>query len=202
LNATRSIRDFFPKGRLLNEGFTLIEVAAVILIITLATAVVIANLDYLSPKYSLRAEARTLSGDFEYARSSAIAQNKTFSIVYDLDENLYYILLPAEQDEDGYIEEERQMAGGVPTEFRHGVHLVSVLLPDGEEITSGKVQVDISPYGDTGSHIVVLQHEDDDERLLYLYMDSYLGTTKFSTEELSFFPEEEEEDAEAEEEQQ
>lgn len=183
------------------RGFTLIEVAAVILIVTLATAIVIANLDYLSPKYSLRAEARILSGSFEYARSSAIAQNKTFSIVYNLDDNIYYILLPTEEDEDGYVKEERQIAGGVPTEFRHGVRLVSVLLPDGEEITSGTVQVDISPLGDTGSHIVTLQHKDDEEKQLYILMDSYLGSTQFSTKELTFLPEEEEEDVEAEEQQ-
>ncbi|MCX7703888.1 MAG: GspH/FimT family pseudopilin [Planctomycetota bacterium] len=180
------------------NGFTLIELMAVILIIALATGIVVTNLDYFSPKYSLRAEARMISGNFEYARSSAIRQNKTFSLVYDLDENSYSVLLPAETDEEGRIlEEERKTAGGSSVKLKYGVKLAAVIMPDGNKTTSGTVQVDISPFGETGSHIVVLKRADDDEQSLYIRMDSYLGTTEFSTKELSFFPEEEEKDEQA-----
>jgi prepilin-type N-terminal cleavage/methylation domain-containing protein len=180
------------------RGFTLIELMAVILIIAVATGIVVTNLDYFSPKYSLRAEARMISSNFEFARSSAIRQDKTFSIIYDIDENSYCTLLPAEEDEDGrLIEDERGMAGGVMTKLKYGVKLAEVLLPDGTEVTSGKVQIDITPYGETGSHIVVLEREDNKDMRLYVRMDSYLGTTDFSVDELSFFPEEEEKDERA-----
>lgn len=175
------------------RGFTLVELMAVVAIMAVAISVVVVNLDYLTPKYALRAEARSICANFQFARSTAIAQGETFSVGYDFDQNSFFALMPPETDEDGHIvDDERVIAGGAETVLHRFVKLVSVLLPDDTEHDSGRVVVDVSPQCDVGSHIVVLGN-DRDERLT-IRMDSYTGSVIITDRELSFWPEQEEED--------
>jgi len=85
------------------RSFTLIELSAVVLIITILLVSVIPKLDNLAPSSRLSAGARYVAGTIETAQSEAISQRQEFVIAYDLDRNTYWIILPEghERSPDG-----------------------------------------------------------------------------------------------------
>lgn len=76
------------------RSFTLIELSAVVLIITLLLVSVIPKLDNLAPSSRLDAGARYVAGTIETAQSEAISQRQEFVVAYDLDQHTYWIILP------------------------------------------------------------------------------------------------------------
>ncbi|MFH1423004.1 MAG: prepilin-type N-terminal cleavage/methylation domain-containing protein [Planctomycetota bacterium] len=178
------------------QGFTLMELIAVIVIVALMFGLLVPNLDRMSPKYSIRAVARRIASTIEEVRSQAALESKTFSIVYNLDNQEYWILLPQLLDETGNpIDEEREILGGKAEKPLKGVKITSVILPNNEEIQYGQVTIDVTPYGNTGSHIIYLENED--EELLSVKFNALLGTVTFYYREISFTDYEEEQDEES-----
>jgi len=178
------------------KGFTLIELTMVVVIIMILAAAVAPNLDKLSPKYSLRAGAREISSTIESARSQSALTSKTYSIVYDIDEQEYWILLPEEVNSFGELTEEERKIVLPKRRLPRGVKLVEVIMADNETNTSGQVQFDFSPFGNTGSHITVVQYGDEEEMRIWIKTNALLGFTTFHSEELSFQEYDEEEDDE------
>lgn len=76
------------------RGFTLVELLAVVFVISVIALALIPALDNMVPSYRLRAGARNVGSMIELAQSEAIANRKEFAIAYDLDENTYWIVLP------------------------------------------------------------------------------------------------------------
>ncbi|MBL4844079.1 MAG: hypothetical protein JKY65_01020 [Planctomycetes bacterium] len=76
------------------RSFTLIELSAVVLIITILLVSVVPALDNLAPSSRLDAGARYVAGTIEIAQSEAISQRKEFVVAYDLDNHTYWIILP------------------------------------------------------------------------------------------------------------
>jgi type II secretory pathway pseudopilin PulG len=76
------------------RSFTLIELSAVVLIITILLVSVIPKLDNMAPSSRLSAGARYVAGTIETAQSEAISQRQEFVVAYDLDRNTYWIILP------------------------------------------------------------------------------------------------------------
>lgn len=97
------------------RGFTLLELMAVIAIITILLVSVVPALDNIAPSSRLEAGGRYVAGTIELAQSEAISQRKEFVVAYDLDQNTYWIILPegSERDPDAGPEDE-QLPGGVP----------------------------------------------------------------------------------------
>jgi prepilin-type N-terminal cleavage/methylation domain-containing protein len=167
------------------QGFTLIELIAVIVILALMFGLVVPNLDRVSPKYSIRAVARRIGSTIEEVRSQAAWEGKTFSVVYDLDEQNYWILMPQQLDTEGNpTGEEREILGGRAEEALKGVKIEAVILPDNEEIRGGQVTIDIGQYGSTGSHIVCLANEEDEK--ISIKFNALLGVVNFYHREVQF----------------
>lgn len=81
-------------GGVSKRSFTLIELSAVVLIITILLVSVIPKLDNMAPSSRLSAGARYVAGTIETAQSEAISQRQEFVVAYDLDRNTYWIILP------------------------------------------------------------------------------------------------------------
>lgn len=182
------------------RGFTLVELMAVIVIIAMATAIVAINADYVTPSAALRSEARRIVSRFLLARLYAVSNGKTYTLVYEFneDEALVWTLMPEKEDEEGHlIEEEREIVGGAADRLHDAVSLVAVLLPD-ETIYENEahVEIDVDPYGDSGSHIVVLARKDKPDQKIWIKMDALTGIVTYHNEEVSFFPVTEEEEEE------
>jgi prepilin-type N-terminal cleavage/methylation domain-containing protein len=166
-------------------GFTLIELIAVIVILALMFGLIVPNLDRISPKYSIRAVARRIASTIEEVRSQAAWEGKTFSIVYDLDEQGYWILMPQQLDEEGNpTGEEREILGGKAEKPLEGVKIESVMLPDNEQITGGLVTIDVTQYGTAGSHIVCLTNEEGEK--VSIKFNALLGVVNFYHREVQF----------------
>jgi len=182
---------------LMMRGFTLVELMAVIVIIALATAIVAVNADYITPSAALRSEARRIAARFLLARLYAVSNAKTYTVVYEFneDEALVWTLMPQEEDEEGrLIEDERQIVGGVADRLHDSVQMLAVVLPDETTYEEGHVEIDVSPYGDVGSHIVVLARRDRPDEKIWIKMDALTGLVTYHNEEVSFWPVQEEEE--------
>ena len=178
------------------KGFTLIELIAVVAIIAVIATMVAPNLDRLSPKYSLRAGVREIASTIELCRSQSIITGKTYSIVYDLDENRYWILLPEELDEFGEpLDDEREIMLPKKT-LQRNVLIAEVLTPDNDSHTSGQVQFDFSPFGNTGSHVALVRYDEEEELHIWVRTNALLGFTTFHYNEVVFMEYEQEEDDE------
>ena len=177
-----------------DNGFTLIELAVVILIIAVIATAVAPNLDSLSPKYSLRAGAREIASTIEECRSQSIVKGKTYSLVYDLDNQRYWILMPENLDEYGEpLDDEREPVIPKKT-LPTGVTIAEIITADDNSHSSGEIQLDLSPFGNTGSHIVVVQYKDEEEMRIWVRTNALLGFTTFHYDEVGFVEYEPEED--------
>jgi type II secretory pathway pseudopilin PulG len=169
----------------------------VILVIGIIAAIVAPKLDNLSPKYLLRASARQIASNIENCSSQSVVTGKTYSLVYDLDNQQYWILLPQELDEYGEPatdEREPVLPKRIPTK---GVKIVEIITADDESHTSGQIQLDLSPFGNTGSHIVVVQYRDQEDMRIWVRTNALLGFSTFHYEETGFVKYEPEEDDES-----
>lgn len=65
------------------QGFTLIEVLAVLLLLGLLGLVVTMNLQHLLPTYQLKSASRRITSILKLARSQSIIENHPYTITYD-----------------------------------------------------------------------------------------------------------------------
>ncbi len=82
------------------EGFTLIEIMAVLAIVGVILLAVVPSLDGQVPAYRLRSGARKVASQIELCQTVTIADRKKYVLAYDLDRNTYQILLPPEAEEE------------------------------------------------------------------------------------------------------
>jgi prepilin-type N-terminal cleavage/methylation domain-containing protein len=71
-------------------GFTLIEVLLTVVILAIIAAAIIPQLSSDLPE-RLDAAAQVVASDLELARSLAVANNTTYRITFDCDQDLYYL---------------------------------------------------------------------------------------------------------------
>src|SRR5258705_5082957 len=81
-----------PKVRV--EGFTLIELIVVVLILTLMTGLAVAKLDFLVPKYRLRAATRETAAVLQQARSPAASIGRDIYVRIHLSDRSYEMRVP------------------------------------------------------------------------------------------------------------
>jgi prepilin-type N-terminal cleavage/methylation domain-containing protein len=147
-----------------DNGFTLIEIISVCLIIGLLFALATARLDFLIPHYNLRATARKIGNLARIANSHAITSGKDLYIVYELAEGEYYLLVPQkrkpkeEKSLESYYEYQKLFKENLPK----GISFLDIILQDGKKITSGRAIVRVSPYGFSNHHIVNLKDSSGD----------------------------------------
>lgn len=72
------------------DGFTLIEIIAVLFLIALIMGVAIPGVQS-QYRYYIRTTSRELAATFSYLYDTAILTQRTYRVVYDLDENKYWI---------------------------------------------------------------------------------------------------------------
>jgi Tfp pilus assembly protein FimT len=72
-------------------GFTLVETIIVIVIIIVVTAIAVPAFQKMAINGNLRAAARDIMSDFALLKQKAMAENTTFSIIFDVAHNNYTI---------------------------------------------------------------------------------------------------------------
>jgi len=139
-----------------NGGFSLIELTLVIAVMAIALVVVVSNIDAVIPATRINSEARKLSTFIETSFSHSVATGRPVAIVYDINEQAYFMAFPqADADEDPYLVEHDQLKY-LPS----SIHISKVYKGDISEM-SGIVTIYISPNGRMKGHSIFLRDEDD-----------------------------------------
>lgn len=77
-----------------SRGFTLVELLAVVIILGIIVALAATRLDFLVPKYRLRAAAREVASVLKIAKTRAAATGKDVYLEMDLSAGRYWLLVP------------------------------------------------------------------------------------------------------------
>lgn len=174
------------------RGFTLIEMITVVMILSAITALAVVKLDFLVPRYRLRAAARQTAAVLKQARSHAAAIGRDIYVRIHLSEGKYELLVPMKKEEDTLYppdtpeellpppeyEFESSFAGTLP----EGPEFVNVILgsESDQTITSGRAQIRVSPFG-ASDHVIVNFRLD--ERRAAIRLNGLTGVISFYEEE-------------------
>ncbi len=165
------------------DGFTLIELVVVIMILGVLSSVTLPSLQGVSPKYRLRAAARSVSSQIHLVHSLASTIGKQYALHYNLEDRYLWIVLPpGEEDDPDLALEDREHLGRVL--MPDHVQIERVILPDGSYEDSSQIDVIVDTKTSEGSHIVYLRNED--ESLICVKFNALLGIVDYSSEEEEF----------------
>ncbi|MCZ6602633.1 MAG: hypothetical protein O6952_06485, partial [Planctomycetota bacterium] len=115
----------------------------------------------------------------EFCRHLSVTKAATYGIQYQLDDQSPYYRIVLPEDEFG----EREFLS--PKTLPKGVKLREVILPNSDRITGfGSTIVDFSPTGETGSHIVTLENEQDE--IWSVKFQPLIGIASFTNGEAEF----------------
>ena len=151
-------------------GFTLIELMIVIVIMGIALAIVALNFDGFVPEERIRAEARSIGHLIELARAEAAMKGVSYGVVYDLNKNAYWLLVPEVEDDelssygsdieyDEEDDEEEIRKQLFYRELAKDVEFVDVQLGEDTTIKDSIVRIEITPLGTASGHIVHLKQK-------------------------------------------
>lgn len=147
-------------------GFTLVELMVVIVIIGLTISITSGNYQRVLPRAQLNNTVRILSNVLQSTRSEAITRNNEFRIIYDLDENRYWVetpyrkegglamaRIPGEEEPDDASE---RVISSL-TKLESGVEFANVKIDD-ETYDDGQCYVRYDPLGSSSAHSISLYH--------------------------------------------
>ena len=170
-----------PRSR--RSGFTLIELIVVITILGILSAVVVPSVAGISPKYRLRSAGRRVGAEIGWVRSMAGGTSQEHALRYDLDEQLFWVILPPGPEDDPNLDlDERETS---PKKWiEDGIVIKEIRFPDGSSETGGVIDVVFDEFGNEGSHIVILENEE--ETILSLKFSALIGALDYFPEEIEF----------------
>jgi prepilin-type N-terminal cleavage/methylation domain-containing protein len=139
-------------------GFTLVELMVVIIIIGLIGGIAVTSWATMMPNQQFNTAVRNLSEVLHETRSNAIARNREFRILYDLDADTYRVRTPfragggfaTSEDED----DQRLWIHETNLAESH-IDLVRITVDD-QAYTEGLVEVYFQPLGASAYHVIEL----------------------------------------------
>ncbi|HNS00662.1 MAG TPA: prepilin-type N-terminal cleavage/methylation domain-containing protein [Planctomycetota bacterium] len=165
------------------RGFTLFELLVVLVVVGLIAGIGLPRLEALSPKYSLRAAARAIATELEYVRSTGVFQCRTYGMRYDIGRNVYYMVLPPEEDAGDIPFEDWPISSGMRPPAL--IAIKAVVLADNSVFEGDDIaDVVIDPLGAAGSHVVILTNTEG--QVLSVKFNALTGTVDFFNEEVGF----------------
>ena len=142
------------RGRSAANGFTMVELLVVVLIIGMISGVVAVSWQARLPRADLNATVHTLAATISGARSDAIARNGEFRLYYDLDANSYFVRSPYRIG-GGLAQNDDQRLILRRTRLPESVNIARVTI-DGVHYDEGTVYVSFDPQGSATGHTVKL----------------------------------------------
>lgn len=159
------------------DGFTLIEVAVVLLILSMLVGTAATNMQGLLPAAVTEASAREILGTMDFARTQAVARGYPYTVVFDLDEQRYAIRTPFDEDGNPVANPDSQTQLAWRS-MRPGSILVALLDDTGERRERGVWPLVFHPAGESNDFWAYVGHEASD---LHLVTVRVLGLTGLAT---------------------
>ena len=169
-------------------GFTLIELATVVMILAIIIAAGLPSFGRFHRKTALSAEATKLVQTLRYAQQRAVLERETMQVVFDLDDKTYWI--PREEEEirrqpgRGRVRKPRR-----PQEFKsfyrripsdYVVDLFYYVWTD-RDVTKGETAIHFSPDG-TADEVYItllrLAQDQEDEIRIFIKVSGATGLIK------------------------
>ena len=165
-----------PNGR--RNGFTLIELMVVMLLITIVLVVAIPRFEGGVIEDPTKKLSRWMINTVRTLRSKAIQQQKIQTLVVDLNNRKMWAV------HEGMEEEALSSANEQARDLPGGLQFVDVQFPDIEPITNGTADINFYPAG-FSDHAIIHLENDDAQRFSYL-VQPLLPKVKFFEEWVDF----------------
>lgn len=143
------------------SGFTLIEIAVVLLILSMLLGTTVMNMRGLMPEAATEATAREILGTMDLARTQAVASGYPYEVLFDLDEQRYAIRTPFNQD-GAPTQDEMRRVTMIWHELHDGVVLEGILDPTSprqERVERGTYVLTYHPAGESADFWAYLGHQ-------------------------------------------
>jgi len=170
------------KAAIKRAGFSLIELVVVLVILGILFGMAIPKVENLSPKYSLRAAARSIASQLEFVRSTSIFRHQTYGFYYDFEHQTYGVIAPPEEGGAEIPFEDWPKIGAI--RLPNLVKFEAVILPDNTSIEEGEAVIVFDPLGCSGSHVVVLRNING--QIISVKFNALTGTVDFYGEPVGF----------------
>ena len=153
-----------------NSGFTLIEIAVVILLIGITLLFAAPRLPESLLSEPSKSASRWIILKVQSLKNQSVKEHKQYSLHADINTDRFW------STSESMSEEEKLEAEDNSYQLPGGLNLVDVTYPDGEKISSG--QVDIRFYGKGYSDRAIL-HINDGEDKISLQIEPFLSRVKY-----------------------
>ncbi|MBN1832527.1 MAG: prepilin-type N-terminal cleavage/methylation domain-containing protein [Deltaproteobacteria bacterium] len=173
-----------PRNRI--SGFTLIELMIVLVLLSVATALVVPRLAGSLDRMNAESTARRIASALRFARSRAVTEKIPYLAVFDMDTNMLSVMAyPAPDETDPNEADPDNAEIGGPQEprvyiFPDGIRLREGVPLDGETVTAGAFVMGFFPGGGTTGGKVILR--DDKDRVFSVDLDRITGSVKIHEE--------------------
>lgn len=144
------------------DGFSMVEILAVLVILGMIAALVSVNMEAILPRAQLHSTVREIAAMIQGARADAISRNAVFKIEYDLDRHRYRKNTPFRLG-GGLAPTEEERVAFDWIEMPPSVRFDRIQI-DGVEYSSGMVFVRFDPLGAASGHIVRLVQNPHNQR--------------------------------------
>ncbi len=157
-------------AKIRRNGFTIMELMMVIIILSIALLIVGVNLDSLIPSERMRADAKAIGSLMQFARAEAACKGVNYGIVYDLKNNAYWLLVPRSVNgEYADYNSADELENSEPEvreklfykKLEYPVEFLDVQIGEQHAIKNKVVKIEITPLGLASGHIVHLRDKEE-----------------------------------------
>jgi prepilin-type N-terminal cleavage/methylation domain-containing protein len=160
------------------NGFTLIELIVVMLLISILLAVAIPRFESGILEDPIKKISRWMISTTRFLRSQAIQHQKLQSLVIDMDNSKLWVI------DESMDEQTLTTAAEKAFKLPGAIRIVDVQFPQRDRMNSGTIEIHFYPAGYSDRSIIHL--EDDDAHRFSIMVEPLLPKVKFFNEWLNF----------------
>jgi prepilin-type N-terminal cleavage/methylation domain-containing protein len=154
--------------RIKKAGFTLIEIAAVIFVLSSFLLIVLPSFRNIFPRTHLLSSGRRIAGEINRLYYETVFTGRSGSLSLAFDSGEYW---SDRESPEGGMEDR----GAVPKKLLPGVSFRDVAVA-GRKVIEGSAHIDFSPYGLVEPSVIHLVNSDGDE--LSIMINAFTGKVK------------------------